>query len=299
MLFQRANADFRGRLGIESTSNSQFHGKLEITKDKLIPTTFATVNKFTDASGVIEVIVEASGIPGESDSFFVSAQIDFGEPYDVEFGVEGQVLRGGVALPTVSGSISGFEFDQLNPGPSVSGFSKTIRASHIYRDPGRYIITTKFTDNLGIVHMQGFECDLLTTGSIASNPGVPVKGIDYPAIEISGIPREGAVPGSLRIDYTLRSSGTGFAVLESEVGKLNNTTISSNDFVNWSFGNGFTGTIKRPFAYYDAPGFYIPVLRYQFDHPSGIQTGLDASGVPVYGTRSIWLSESLLIGFNI
>ncbi len=298
-LFQRDNANFRAKLGIESTGESQFHAKLSITKDKVTPTSSANVLKVT-VSGVIEVTVEASGLPGEADSFFVSAQIDFGEPYDVTAGIEGQILRGGVAIPIVSGSISGFEFDQLNPAPTTSGFSNVVRASHIYNHPGRYIITTKFTDNLGMVHMQGFECDLLDDVSIASISGtVPVKGIDYPAIEISGLPRGGSVPGSLRIDYPMRSSGTGFTALENEVAKLNNTNTSSNDFINWNLGNGFTSTIKQPFTFYDAPGLYVPVLRYQFNHPSGIQTGVDASGVPVYGSRMIWLSESLLVGFNI
>lgn len=300
IFFQRSNADFRAKLGIESTSNAQFHGKLSVTRDKITPTSFINVSQFTDASGATEVTVEASGIAGEAGSFFVSAEIDFGEPYDITVGAGGRTLRGGVALPTVSGSISGFEFDQLNPTSDPSGITKVVRASHVYNYPGRYIVTTKFKDNFGMVHMRGFECDLIDDQSIASISGtLPIKGVHYPALEISGVPRQGSVPTSLRVDFPMRASGTGFTALANEVSKLNNRTTSSYDFISWNFGNGFTGTIKEPFTYYDAPGLYIPVLRYQFQHPSGIQTGLDASGIPVYGPGTIWLSESLLIGFNI
>jgi hypothetical protein len=83
---------------------------------------------------------------------------------------------------------------------------------------------------------------------------------------------------------------------------MNNTSNATSTKVQWSFGTGDITIQKRPFNYYTNPGFYVPVFRYQFNHPSGKYLSASGAGVsgldPMYGNKSIWLAESLLIGFN-
>lgn len=317
ILFQRENANFYGRLQTESTDFSDFHAKLAVESFRERPTSEVTVSAITDASGVTEVEVCASGIPGEVGTFFTFGEIDFGEPYRTLAGASGTTTPGGVAYPTVSGSVSGFDFFKLNPTPVGSSGTWQMCAKHVYDHPGEYIITTKFIDNLGMVHMRGFALDLLGAGSIESLPTEPTKAIDFPGVDISGLPRLGNVPPSLLVDFNMRASGLSvekiFPERDAVVTNYNKNNPGTNNFLQWNFGNGSVTTTKRPFAYYTNPGFYVPVFRYQFKHPSG--TLIDPSGRvispsggppggsgavlgPQYGPKSIWLSESLLIGFN-
>lgn len=317
ILFQRENANFWGRVQTESTDFNEFHGRMAVESFRERPTSDVVVNSFTDASGVTEVEVCASGIPGEAGTFFTFGEIDFGEPYLTLIGASGTTTPGGVAFPTVSGSVSGYDFFQLNPQPPGASGTWQMKAKHVYDHPGHYIITTKFIDNLGMVHMRGFFLDLLGAGSIDSLPTVPTKGVDYPGVDISGLPRLGNVPPSLLVDFDMRASGLPtekiFPERDAVVTNYNKDNPGTNNFLQWNFGNGVVTTDKRPFNYYQNPGFYVPVFRYQFRHPSG--TLIDPTGRvispsggppggsgailgPQYGPKSIWLAESLLIGFN-
>jgi len=308
ILFQRENSNFFGRLQTEATDQADFNAKLAVETFRVRPTSQVEIFKVSGSGDVTEVEVIASGIPGESETLFTYGEIDFGEPYKTIVNPDGSTCPGGVTMPTASGSVSGYGFSQLNPGPVGTSGIWQMKGKHVYNQPGKYIITTKFVDSLGMTHMRGFCCDTLTaSGKLDNIVDPPVRGVDYPAIDISGIPRQGQVPQALQVDFAMRASGDlsagAFPARDNFVNKMNTTqNPNTNDLIAWTFGNGNNSTQKEPIAFYQNPGFYIPVLRYQFKHPSGTLISASGGGPggldPIYGDKTIWLSESLLVGFN-
>lgn len=292
VLFQRSNEDFNAQMIIfDVANNAEFNARLNIEATQILPSAVFTVTTQTGGDGAVRIDVSGSGIATEPDSFFTSAHIDFGEPY----GFGGQFGGGGVPNPQIDGSISGFNFNWLQSN------NDNIASYHIFPYPGKYIITASFIDNTGQIHMQGFAVNTIVSGSIEGIERTPIEGIDYPAIEISGQPREGLVPPTILVDFDLNASGTGPHV-DTVVTKLNKVVPITDKFLHWNFGNGNISNIKQPFSNYPNPGRYIPVARYQFIHPSG--TLISASGGPpggsgsIYASKPIWISDSLVIGWN-
>lgn len=292
ILFGDTNQDFNAKLGIFTTSSVDFNAKLKVDASKLLPSSFLTVTANRDSNGVTQVVATASGTLFQNGTFFTDAYLDFGEP----FGFGGSFGNGGFSHPTYHGSISGFDFNYITTNNNI------VSGVHDFNCPGKYVITASFTDNLGQVTMSAYSLNTLISGSLASLDRVPIEGFDYPAIEISGLPRAGFVPPVLFVDFDMRASGVNHPYVVKAVQKLNAKSPVSNSNLLWNFGNGITTTIKQPFSNYANPGLYIPVARYQYIHPSGqlvSPSGGAPSGLgPIYGSKAIWISDSLVVGFN-
>ena len=290
-LKQRDNEEFNARLiMIETAPGAQFNVRLDIQAFKILPSSICAAVAST-SGGVTQLTVCASGIGIEPGTFFTSAEIDFGEPY----GFGGLFGGGGVANQTFNNSVSGFNFTTLQASGNF------IKTSHDYNFPGKYIITTKFVDNLGQTHMNGIAINTIGSGSIDSVSGTPVEGDNYPALDISGLPRTGLVPTTVLVDYDLRASGN-IGPVAAAATRLNKVTPSTDDFLQWNFANGNISTIKQTFSNYPNPGTYIPVARYQFIHPSGTLIAT-SGGAPngsgaLYESKPVWISDSLVLGFN-
>lgn len=281
ILFDTDRQDFNAKLIAFSRTNADFNAKLNIQDVKTLPSSTLSIVSLTDINDVTQVEVIASGINNETNTFFTNATIDFGEPY----GFGGSFGNGGFGNATVDSSISGFSRTTLQSTNNVAS------GIHNYVYPGKYIIVASFIDNLGQVTSNAFLLNTIVSGSIDSVSGTPVEGTDYPALDISGIPRQGLVPPSFDVDFQMRASGTGGPV-GTAVNNLNKSNPQTNKHLSWNFNNGIMSTIKQPFSTYFNPGLYIPTARYQFIHPSGTLT----SGV--YSSKPIWISDSLVIGFG-
>ena len=170
---------------------------------------------------------------------FLAGQIDFGEP-----------RIGSTKTPFFS--VSGI----AGPPPWT--------ASYTYSQSGIFHITGRGVDNLGTVDMDHMTLNL-TSGLI--------EGVDFPFVSISGLPREGFVPPSLRVDFTI--VGSGF-----------NLRSPTDPKLFWTFGDGQRSNSITPVAFYHHPGCYIAIGRYRHEKVSG--------GKVSY----IWTGDTLLIGFG-
>lgn len=282
VLFQKDTKDFNAKLSTFTLGSADFNAKLNVEYTKLLPSSVLTVNSSTDVNDVTQVIVTASGILNEGGTSFTNAYIDFCEPY----GYGGIYGNGGAGNPLPNTSISGFTASQITAGNNV------VSGVHNYNYPGKYIIVASFTDNLGQVTSSAFALNTIVSGSIASVTGVPVEGVDYPAIDISGLPRFGVVPPGLLVDFDMRASGISTGPVGKAVTKLNAASPISNSNLSWNFANGISSTVKQPISTYNNPGRYIVISRYQFIHPSG------AGSSPNYSPKPINIADSLIIGFN-
>lgn len=292
ILLQRSTADFNARMAAFSRANAEFNARFNVEAVKLLPSSVICVSSATDVNGTTQVEVIASGFASEPDTFFVNAKIDFGEPYDFVNDA------GGFSNPTYRNSISGFSLADLGTSSPA-----TISGVHDFDYPGYYTLVASFTDNLGQVTSSAFGIDLISSGSLATVSGTPVKGVDYPALDISGLPRFGLVPPNLAVDFDMRASGQGHTPsVAAAANQLNAATPLSNAHLFWHFDNGIVSSMKQPFSSYVNPGLYIPVARYQYIHPSGRLISTSGSGPlgldPTYGGKPVWISDSLLIGFN-
>lgn len=249
--------DFNAKLIIFDTFNSDFNAKFNVLKYKNRPS--VQILSVTPPSGGLgvdgctQVTVVASGTLGEGQEW-INSYIDFGEPY--------KSLN-----PTV-----------FNPNMSVSGFNTPPpwTATYDYCSSGKYVITARGQDNLGLVSMDAYRLNL------ASGLGDE----NFPQISISGIPRDGIVPDALKVQFTMQSSGLpadvwGFA--QNLITTINPDLTLADNRIQWNFGNREISTRTSPFTYYQSPGLYAPTLRFRFIHPSG---------------NVMWVSDTLLLGFN-
>lgn len=236
--FEDANA----RLDIFQTTQPEFNAQLDVQKFKDLPRVFITNLTFDNAlpsgsinhlnpSGCRTVTVTASGNLGEGLAF-KEAFIDFGDRR--------------VGLPEIS--ISGFTSDP------------PWTASYKYTSSGIYNITVSARDSR---HLYAVDT---TTINLASGL---VAGVDYPAIDISGVPRAGF--NDLLVAFTTAFSGVGAI-----------TAVASSRLI-WNFGNGLTSNDVAPSSLYANPGHYAPNLCYVYQAPNG---------------STIKVHDSLLIGFN-
>lgn len=262
-----SQADFNAKFDIEKTSQGDITAEFEVEKFRVPPSVFITsvdvvpgsgealpsgqpVPNF-DPSGVRRVCVTASGTLGDAEEF-VNAYIDFGDPFD---------------------RLGGFKRFQ-----SVSGFTggPPWTACHVYDMSGVYSITARAQDNDGMVGMA------VSGLNLASGAGF---GTDFPAIEISGVPRVGIVPPSLQVDFTTQSSGLFVPPYTQAQSNASQVQSPTDDRVLWNFGNRETSVRSAPTTFYSAPGLYIPALRYIFTNPSG--------------GEKFTLTDTLFVGFNL
>jgi len=131
---------------------------------------------------------------------------------------------------------------------ATSGY--IFSASHTYTVSGVYRPIVMGYDKLGIAGSDD------TIAALASG--------DYPAISLSGTPREGLLPPSLYVDFIAETSG-----------------IVGSHTIYWDYGNGLTqfNNALATSAQYVMAGDYIPYIRL-----------VDSRGVPVVDT--------LRIGYN-
>ena len=252
VLKQAGQAGFNALLWNVNSADAGFTAEVEVEKFKRPPSVFIlSMTKVVgsgeplpsgqpvpnfDPNGARKVCVVASGVLGDGEQW-VSAQIDFGDPFD---------------------KLGGFK--RLL---SVSGFSGPPPWSvcHDYDISGLYYVVARGQDDQGMVGMDASGLNL-ASGAQA--------GIHYPAISISGQPRSGEVPPSFSVAFTTTSSGLAsppYTAAESEASKVRSPTDSR---IMWSFGNRERSVRKDPVTFYQSPGLFAPRLAFLFSNPSGI-----------------------------
>jgi len=241
----RSNKDFNAQFIWFTSADAEFNAKFKVEKHKTPP--LVEILSVIPPSGApgscIQVTVVASGTLGDGQEW-TNAYIDFGEPFKST----------NPRIYNINMSISGFS----GPPPWT--------AYHDYCSSGKYIVTARGQDNLGMVGMDAYRLNLAS--------GLPDNII--PTISISGVPRFGEVPDSVKIDFTTITSGV--------MGDSQSTVRSPSDNrILWNFGNREISQKKNPYTYYQSPGFFVPTLRFLYITPSG---------------QKLWVSDSLLIGFN-
>jgi hypothetical protein len=255
--------EFNAKLDNIATFQNDIHGKAEVLKFKVPPTTsinsidYVTVPVFDN--GIRQVTVTASGALGDGDEW-TNVQIDFGDPFD---------------------PLGGFK-----PFQSISGFSgpPPWTASHDYNMSGIYVITIRGQDNLGMV---GMNCSGLNLASGLA------PGLYFPLIDISGIPRFGEVPPSLQVSFTIQSSGINAPPYTNKQNAQSQIQSPTDDRIQWNFGNREKSVRSAPITYYQSPGLFATVLRYLYTNPSGA-AGIDGFGI----NGKFMVSDTLLIGYG-
>lgn len=242
---------FNSKLINLNTVSDGFKAKVEIEKFKRPPVVFIQSIMPMAASGEIipsgqpfpnffngarKVCVVASGYLGDGEEF-VSAHIDFGDPFDPNGGFK----------PFLS--VSGF-----NDNPPWSG-------CHDYNVSGLYVITARAQDDLGMVGMAASGLNLASGAS---------PGIHYPLISISGVPRFGLVPPSLEVKFSVLSSGLSVPPYTQRQSNESKVRTPTDERIIWNFGNRERSMRSNPVTFYQSPGLFSPVLRYIFTNPSGI-----------------------------
>jgi hypothetical protein len=281
-LFQN---EFNAKLDNVKTFENEINAKVEVEKFKVRPSVFILsidllpgsgevipsgqpVPNF-DSNGTRQVCVTASGTLGDGDEF-VHAYIDFGAPFSKFGGF------------TLNQSISGF-----TTGPPWT-------ACHDYNISGLYSVVVRAQDNQGMVGMDASGLNL-ASGAI--------PGFHFPKISISGVPRFGLVPPSLRVDFTTTSSGIPFPPYTARQGRLSTIQSPTDNRILWNLGNRETSRRRDPVTYYNSPGLYAPTLRYLYVNPSGAHRKLGGGGFfndfPGFGVNGqFMISDTLLVGFN-
>lgn len=253
ILKQETNSDFNSKFIWYDESNSDFNAKFKVERFALLPSVniiSTTPTSGAPGDGCVQVTVVASGTLGDGREW-TSAQIDFGEP----------LVTSSPRTFTHNLSVSGF----TTPPPWTS--------VHDYCSSGRYVITVRGQDNLGLVDMDCFHLNLASG----------LSDVDFPRLDINATPQNGTVPESVFVQFGLNASGLEvppFTIAES--GSLQ-ITGNSDRRILWSFGNRGTSQRTAPSVNYQSPGNYVVTLRYQFQHPSG---GL------------MWMADTLKIGYN-
>ena len=257
MLKQINSSNFNALFTWIATHSSDFMAKFKVEKYTEVPT--VQILSVTPQSGVLgpdgcrKVTVIASGTLGSESKEWINAQIDFGEP----------LKSFSPRVFTTNMSVSGFN----TPPPWVS--------THDYCSSGKYIITARGQDNLGLVGMDSYNLNLAS--------GLP--DTDFPKLSITANPRAGFVPDALFVQFALESSGLPSPPHSLAISNSTKIKTSSDRRIIWSFGNKSISQFVSPNSYYQTPGNYIAVLRYLYIHPSG--------------GNMMWVSDSLNIGFNI
>lgn len=238
--FGRAAADFNARFKVEDYKHPPLVQILSVTPSS------GTLGP----GGCRKVTVVASGTLMDGQEW-VNAYIDFGEPFK----------ETDPRTYTINMSISGF-----NTPPPWTTY-------HDYCVSGKYVVTARGQDNLGMVGMDAFRLNLAS--GLSENM--------FPKISISGQPRTGFVPDALKIDFNTQSSGVPSPPNTAQESNLSKVGSVSDRRILWNFGNREISQKTNPYTYYQSPGLYAPALRYLYQHPSG---------------HRLWVSDTLLIGFN-
>jgi len=244
---------FNARLINVNTVDSGFKAKVEVEKFKRPLSVFIkSITRVAasgevlpsgqpfpnfDSNGTRRVCVVASGNLGDGDQF-ISAHIDFGDPFDP---------RGG-----------------FKPFLSVSGFNSRPPWSgcHDYNMSGLYIITARAQDDQGMVGMTASGLNL-ASGAL--------PGIHFPLISISGAPRFGLVPPSLEVQFSVLSSGLSVPPYTQRQSNESKVRAPTDERILWSFGNRERSVRSAPVTFYQSPGLFSPTLRFLYTNPSGLR----------------------------
>jgi hypothetical protein len=255
ILKQVQDTDFNARFVWAGQSSSDFNAKFKVEEFANLPT--IQILSVTPSSGApgetggcTQVTVVASGVLGDGDEW-INTQIDFGEP----------LQSSSPRVFTENLSISGFS----GPPPWTT--------FHDYCVSGRYVVTVRGQDNKGLVAMDCFQLNL-ASGLSEDN---------FPRVSINAVPRQGTVPDSVFVQFSLEASGLPSPPFTQAESNATDVVGNSDRRIFWSFGNRATSQRTNPNTYYQTPGLYAPTLRYLYDHPSG---------------GKMWVSDTLLIGFN-
>ena len=89
------------------------------------------------------------------------------------------------------------------------------------------------------------------------------------------------VPNSVQVDFNIATSGLPALTLN----------LYDNPTLLWELGNGNRSQRRYPSTYYHSPGLYAPTARYLYKFPG--------SGIARTGAYSMWVQDTLLIGYNI
>jgi hypothetical protein len=313
----RDEQDFNALLTIFNTVNTDFNARLEVAKFKQPPTiTITNVESNTLDDGCVYVQVTASGNIVEPNAEWNYSNIDFADPLEVVVNRDGTIPNRSLLRDTLLNSVSGFGSAAQLDFISDNGASGVVWTSdHVFCSSGVYQITASIRDTDGMTSMDVFELDLLPSGSLlwAGITETPIAGQDYPALAISGLPRFGNVGnddfGAITNQDVLVYYGATLSGFFSDnqpnkfvfanLQDVSGVVQKIDERIHWQFGQGAKQrSILNPFANYRSPGFYIPVARYRYLHPSG--TSLYGSGLSPRAEKGlgvIWIQDTLKFGF--